>query len=182
MAKDDGEVERLQAALEDSRREKEDLEGEVERLRREATAMTNGNSNTSYSGHARNESERTATAADSGSAMRRRAETIRAPSSAKPAETTTNGFNGAAATGGEFCEMCESSDHDTLDCTKFQRASSNGYSKGEKAVPYSPGKENEQQHMPNGEKGNGKVIEEDKWCALCERDGHLAYDCPEENY
>ena len=24
--------------------------------------------------------------------------------------------------------------------------------------------------------------DEDKWCALCEKDGHLAFDCPEEQY
>ena len=23
-------------------------------------------------------------------------------------------------------------------------------------------------------------VDADKWCALCEKDGHLAYDCPEE--
>jgi hypothetical protein len=24
--------------------------------------------------------------------------------------------------------------------------------------------------------------DEDKWCALCEQDGHLAFDCPQEQY
>ncbi|KAK6403029.1 hypothetical protein LTR95_019000, partial [Oleoguttula sp. CCFEE 5521] len=33
---------------------------------------------------------------------------------------------------------------------------------------------------PAAEEVNGDV--EDKWCALCEKDGHLAYDCPEEQY
>jgi hypothetical protein len=65
--------------------------------------------------------------------------------------------------------MCESSTHDTLDCAKLQ---------GENPMTtYSPGKENE-----NGKVSSKTVAEEDKWCALCEKDGHLAFDCPEEQY
>ena len=182
ILEDAGEIKRLQAALETSQRDKEELEQKLEQLRREAV-MTNG---ITTSSHARNESEMTATAHNSGTLHRPRGDTIKASfpgkngrsfdgttltnnnDSPEPAEPTTNGN----AAGGVFCEMCESADHDTLDCTKLQS------NKPGVAVPYSPGKENE--HVSNGV--SGKAVDEDKWCALCEQDGHLAFDCPQEQY
>jgi myosin heavy subunit len=159
---DAGEVKRLQVALNEAQNEKEGLEREVEQLRRDA-ATTNG------VGHARNESVRTATAPESRTPARSRSNTVKAslPTRTIGEPLPVDSANGdPAAASGVYCEMCESSTHDTLDCAKLQ---------GEKGTPYSPGKENE--------KANGKgVVEEDKWCALCEKDGHLAFDCPEEQY
>ena len=178
-----GEVQRLQTALEDSQHEKEALEKTIEQLRRDEVALTtmNGN-NGSAAAHARNESERTATAPESGE--RPRAGTIKAATAhiseeQQPALPASNG-----EANGIYCEMCESADHDTLDCTSFQQQRNGtkeaAYNGG--FDDYSPGKENEYA-AANGN-GAGKVVadEEDKWCALCEKDGHLAFDCPEEQY
>jgi hypothetical protein len=162
----DEEAEKLRTALEDSQREKEALELELEQLRRDAAA-TNG--------HARNESERTATGSPEKPAPlgRTRSDTVKAPrAGALPDRSTTNG-NGA---GTVFCELCSSSTHDTLECTQLQHQRSNSSKKGSSMQePYSPGKENEQ--TSNTGKGD-----EQAWCALCEKDGHLAFDCPEEQY
>ena len=167
---DAGEVKRLQVALDEAQSEKEGLERELEQLRRDAAA-TNG------AGHVRNESEKTATTSESRPLpARSRSNTVKAAQTTRaidaplptPAATGTSVTNGdTTVSGGVYCEMCESSDHDTLDCAKLQ---------GDKTT-YSPGKENE-----NGKVNSKTVAEEDKWCALCEKDGHLAFDCPEEQY
>jgi len=179
-------TEELRRALEESQREKEELEQEVESLRRDVAAR-NGNGN----GHTRNESDRTATAfleKERGGVSRTRSDTIRAPAKLPSrAAPVTNGADAAATT---FCEMCASSSHDTLDCTQFQTRrngsddrigndSNGGVSSVEE--PYSPGKENQQQQA-NGKAAQGVEEDEEKWCALCEKDGHLAFDCPEEQY
>ncbi|KAK3706308.1 hypothetical protein LTR37_012823 [Vermiconidia calcicola] len=159
------EMEKLQVMLEDSRQEKEALEVEVEKLRRDAEAtMMNGIGS---------ESERTDTAPahESGrpsSKTRAVGDSSTAGLIDRTSPPTTNGAGTVL-----FCEMCESRDHDTLECTKLRSDS-----------PYSPGKENEGSAYQNA---NGKVEQkvqedEDKWCALCEKDGHLAFDCPEEQY
>jgi len=170
---DSEDLSKLRDELDASQREKEELEKEVERLRRDS-AITNGDTN----GHARNESERTATASETRTPSRPRAETIK-PTFAEHARRTrreepeTRG----AASNGVFCEMCESSAHDTLDCTKLQSTKEGAPD----TEPYSPGKENE--HAAPETKTNGKhKDDEDAWCALCEKDGHLAFDCPEEQY
>ena len=169
---DPEELKKLKEELEGSQREKEELEKEIEQLRRDS-AMTNGSAN-GYTTHARNESERTATAPESEHApARTRSNTVK-PTFAEHAKR--NGLpeqeaNGSSEGNGTYCEMCESSEHDTLDCAKLSTQQSQD--------PDSPGKENEQHQSPG--KGTAKV-DEDKWCALCEKDGHLAFDCPEEQY
>lgn len=55
-----------------------------------------------------------------------------------------------------WCEMCESSGHDILDCKARFR------------------KNAEQENV--AKPVNGKKL----WCALCERDGHSSMDCPYE--
>ena len=164
---DAGEVKKLQAALDEAQSEKEGLERELEQLRRDAAAA-NGAS------HVRNESEKPATASESRPLpARSRSNTIKAAQATRTLDaplppTPPAAPNGdTTVSGGVFCEMCEASSHDTLDCAKLQ---------GGKTT-YSPGKENEK---VNGKVGG--VEEEDKWCALCEKDGHLAFDCPEEQY
>ncbi len=152
------EVERLREEVEQSRVEREALEREIEELRRQAASST-----TTMNGHhARNESERTATVPSSPTKTRHRAETVKAA-------RLPDRSNGLAE--GLFCEMCASTSHDTLDCTSL-KSNSNGSTKVE-----SLGKEND-----DGSAGGGKVADEEKWCALCEKDGHLAFDCPEEQY
>ncbi|EME43893.1 hypothetical protein DOTSEDRAFT_71637 [Dothistroma septosporum NZE10] len=184
------EVSRLQAALDDSQKAKEELEEELEQLRRDS-AITNGHA------HARNESEQTA------KVSRPRADTIKAtPAEHAETLTTTNGH----AKEKLFCEMCESSEHDTLDCDQFQtnHDASTTESEGakdvlgdhdeesiagvEKPAPLSPtismtsGKEHEKQLGHDTASDKTDADPSDKWCALCEKEGHLAYECPDEQY
>ncbi|GAM82754.1 hypothetical protein ANO11243_007400 [Dothideomycetidae sp. 11243] len=58
------------------------------------------------------------------------------------------------------CEGCDRPGHDLLHCPIFGRAGTNG-----------------ERHADAG-----KDEAQDKWCALCEQDGHLAFDCPNEQY
>ena len=197
------EVTRLQKALDERDREKDALERELEQLRRDC-AMTNGNGNGNVN-HTRNESEMTATPSPekkplpnrtrSGTVKATFAEHARRNGVVKPEESPERDAEETeeAEEDGLFCEMCESNDHDTLECTNLRKVhsrepaedsgdanESDAEEPGKAAPrPVSLGKENK----VNGDAGKGeKVQEEDKWCALCEKDGHLAFDCPEEQY
>lgn len=176
------ELQRLQGALTESQKQREQLEVELEQLRRDS-AMSNGH-------HARNESEMTATA-NTPIYVRARGDTLKATFAEHAARriAADGDANGTTrpANAALFCEMCESSEHDTLDCTQFQtnhdttstedsEAGGKDVAEVEKPLPLSPGKENE------GVKGMKDGKTEDKWCALCEKDGHLAYECPDEQY
>ncbi|TKA82263.1 hypothetical protein B0A55_01702 [Friedmanniomyces simplex] len=205
---DADELKRLQDALEESKAEKEYLENELEQLRRDS-AVSNGNGN--GNGHVRNESERTATAPEVNKPLplRQRSGTIK-PTFAEhaklsgmpealPAADDEDEANGAAAED-VYCEMCEARDHDTLDCTKLNVGSSNntqragassahdqnGGEEEEEELNYTPGKENRDGVTAGSSDGKpgaaAAATEEDKWCALCEEDGHLAFDCPQEQY
>lgn len=169
------EMQKLQTALTESQKEREQLEAELEQLRRDS-AMSNGH-------HARNESEMTATANNT---TRPRGDTVKATFAEHAAKRIAADVEGKT-NGAPFCDMCESSEHDTLDCTQFQTNhdttstddSEAGFKDAvdvEKPLPLSPGKENEGGKTAK----DGKA--EDKWCALCEKDGHLAYECPDEQY
>ncbi|KAF2161967.1 hypothetical protein M409DRAFT_58735 [Zasmidium cellare ATCC 36951] len=176
------ELQRLQGALTESQKQREQLEAELEQLRRDS-AMSNGH-------HARNESEMTATA-NNAIYVRPRGNTLKATFAEHAARRIAADGEGNGITrstnGALFCEMCESSEHDTLDCTQFQQnhdttstedseAGGRDVVEVEKPLPLSPGKENE------GVKATKDGKTEDKWCALCEKDGHLAYECPDEQY
>lgn len=207
-ASNDEETNELRAALDESRREKEALESEVEQLRRDvasasmpppAPIMTNGH-------HARNESDRTATASpEKGlSTSRTRSDTVKAPRSAANAATDTksppslplsDGNPQPADTDSVFCEICASASHDTLDCAQLssrrqapasQNGSGGAYKSGLTWGSTGEGKENEFSGPSNTDAAQGQVAQqedkEEMWCALCERDGHLAFDCPEEQY
>lgn len=188
----------LAKQLEESEAARAKLEGEMEQLRRDlaasSTPMTNGLH------HARNESELTTVAAPSTS--RARADTV------KKATTTTNNTSSAAepSNGEKYCDMCESSEHDTLDCNTFKEAEESITDggdgdagdveggklggglmtsfPGDKPAPLSlsPVK-SRQGSVSKEEEGKENVgNKEEKWCALCEKDGHLAYECPDEQY
>ncbi|WPH02660.1 dynactin subunit 1 [Acrodontium crateriforme] len=173
---DPEELKKLQTALEESKNEKERLEKELEQLRRDAAAPTQNNGFT----HTRQESEVT---------------TLGVPTRGDGTKATfaeharRSGMDDAIAdnngTSSTYCEMCGSGNHDTLDCTDLQppalstsrKPSTNG------AAPvYSPGKENEHNSRNGSREKNTGAGDEEKWCALCEKDGHLAYDCPEEQF
>ena len=42
--------------------------------------------------------------------------------------------------------------------------------------------DHEDAHTPTGPQKETQNVDADKWCALCEQDGHLAFDCPNEQY
>jgi myosin heavy subunit len=194
------ELTKLQAALRESQADKDRLETELEQLRRD-TAGTNGHGHDGLSqpsNHTRNESERTAVPS------RSKPDLSSKPTFAEHARnkglTAGDDKSSNAKTAGEavHCEMCESSDHDTLDCKTFQSTSSSN--DGGLPLPAlssrlkkrlgggGADKENQEAVSEDVEVGGKveaqkkKVVEEDKWCALCEKDGHLAYECPDEQY
>ncbi|CAI7590924.1 unnamed protein product [Penicillium bialowiezense] len=106
-----------------------------------------------------------------------------------------------------WCEICETGGHDILNCTSMFGSGQNAEHKPEepeepeepieKTEPLRP-KEHEEplktgkDVVMEGLKGIGGlgssmapiagkssgVIDESKWCALCERDGHESIDCP----
>jgi chromosome segregation ATPase len=171
----------LLAALEESRLEREELEREVEQLRRDnASAMTNGQT------HARHASELTEKALPT----RPRRDTVKAPAPVEEQvvhEEEEDIFNheNDNRTEAVFCELCKSPEHDTLDCTSLRAPASDAHARDEhedepaempKPLSLSGGDNDAAPSKANVEK------DEDKWCALCEKDGHLAFDCPEEAY
>ncbi|KAK5109815.1 hypothetical protein LTR62_006548 [Meristemomyces frigidus] len=167
------------------RSEKEDLERELEQFRRNA-ATTNG------SQHRRNESERTATASgtDRPMPLRQRSGTLK-PTFAEHSRRANMPEEHETANGDisedVYCEMCESKDHDTLDCTHLNGNGGESPVKGFASTPpqseHTPGKENRGENTSDlSRKGITGAAEDDKWCALCEEDGHLAFDCPKEQY
>lgn len=103
-------------------------------------------------------------------------------------ENTSAGDDAPNDTEAIFCELCKSSEHDTLDCTSLRSAASDTRDDREHEPaampkPLSLGKENENDDpAPKKADAPSKVDEEEKWCALCEKDGHLAFDCPDEQY
>lgn len=183
----------LTKQLEDSEKARAKLEAEVEQLRREMAAPPAINGN----GHVRNESEITTVVAPS--IARARADTVKLANAASSAR---------AAPETKFCDMCESSEHDTLDCNTFHEAAESITDDGDaaheprsggavgggglltsfpgdKPAPLSLSPVKSQQESVAGKDKENKVDGEkdgEKWCALCERDGHLAYECPDEVY
>ena len=109
---DPEELKQLEEALEESRLQQEDLEKELEQLRRDS-AKTNGNGHTAT--HIRNESERTAKASERDMPVRQRSGTVKATSveraqaSGMEKDDLANGdereTNGTELDG-DYCEMC----------------------------------------------------------------------------
>lgn len=194
---DSDELNRLQDALEAAEREKEELRGLAERKSQRETELEkeleslrrdSGHAN----GHSRQESEMTATP-DKVMPLRPRGDTI------KPtfAEHVRQRSLEAEEVPKPFCEVCESDQHDTLECSKLEHGEDE--MRDERPVPQREDSLSldESEHHPKGDAeidGSeevppaGKSLmaaeqkDEDKWCALCEKDGHLAFDCPEEQY
>ncbi|RKF65531.1 putative tip elongation protein 1 [Erysiphe neolycopersici] len=101
-----------------------------------------------------------------------------------------------------FCELCETPGHDILICSKVFTLGSNRLPSSVKndndfLAPYSDNKPslspkkvsrpiseqviiNSIETEPIAGKESG-VIDMDKWCAVCERDGHESIDCPFED-
>jgi myosin heavy subunit len=184
---DPEDVKLLQAALEESRLEREELEREVEQLRRDnASAKTNGHGQS----HARHASESTEKALP----IRPRRDTVKAPAPVEQQivheedeEDTPNHNHNENETEAVFCELCKSPEHDTLDCTSLRAPTSGSQARDEREhepaampKPLSLGRDNGSTASLPTEKPAEK--DEEKWCALCEKDGHQAFDCPDDAY
>ncbi|KAK4962349.1 hypothetical protein LTR66_012686 [Elasticomyces elasticus] len=134
------------------------------------------------------------------------------PAAREEPQVDVDGHSSAQSSSQLWCEACENTGHDMLTCTNMfgsaaskrndtaSRPETNGKRKdhetgietferlnmagvGKLASPSPP--------SPNGSltddgrmEREGGIAEgdEEKWCALCEKDGHLAFDCPEEQY
>jgi chromosome segregation ATPase len=197
---DKEDVQRLQAALEESRLEREELEREVEQLRRD-----NASSKMAGQNHARHASESTEKALP----MRPRRDTVKAPApldehTVHEQDEEDHQDDGPASNHDHesealFCELCKSPEHDTLDCTSLRGPASDSLAREESThhhqpepadmpKPLSLGSREKEDTPPKdlaAEMAKEKAAaeeDEDKWCALCEQDGHLAFDCPQEQY
>lgn len=109
--------------------------------------------------------------------------------------------------GALWCEICETGGHDILNCTSILGSGQNVEHKpAEAAKPGNPIQETKPlqprepaEHVQAGKSAGGDslkglselgtsmapvagkasgIIDESKWCALCERDGHESIDCP----
>lgn len=105
-----------------------------------------------------------------------------------------------------WCEICETAGHDILTCTNMFGPEGDK-SAEQQPKPVAPTPEEEYKSLPPADTGDMKiaplspakkpmpnpmdsgplagkesgVIDETKWCALCERDGHDSVDCPLED-
>lgn len=67
-----------------------------------------------------------------------------------------------------YCENCEKHGHDLLSCENVDAHT-------DARVDASRDTDAKTSTKP-------VVPDADKWCAMCEKDGHLAFECPEESY
>ncbi|KAF4548324.1 putative tip elongation protein [Elsinoe fawcettii] len=83
----------------------------------------------------------------------------------------------------ERCEGCNKPGHDLLNCPSFSKPNGNGYL--DQPLPngrvVSPKTGAQVSPLPEADRA-AVAKDDDKWCALCEQDGHLAFDCPNEQY
>ncbi|PNS21973.1 Protein Daple [Sphaceloma murrayae] len=82
------------------------------------------------------------------------------------------------------CEGCDKPGHDLLNCPSFSKPNGNAsmMPPGRDGSMISPKTGADVSPFPQGETPKPDQSDEDKWCALCEQDGHLAFDCPNEQY
>jgi hypothetical protein len=218
----------LRAVVESKNNREEELEREVERLRRgshsnppsqRASGMTTGSSGTVTQDHgsARDSKGTVVSWRDRDRELPRSPETHRRGNTL---ETMPESDAYSSASANEsFCELCETSGHDILTCTNMgfspggtqreyppQRTGKDVVKEGLKSLspkvshddykpaPLSPVKKsprpspaapvriipNPMESGPVAGKDSG-VVNMDKWCGVCEREGHDSIDCPFED-
>ncbi|KAI9834774.1 MAG: hypothetical protein M1819_002860 [Sarea resinae] len=238
------EVKELEGLIERKSFREEELEREIERLRRNVPPNQRGSVGTLGSSHA---SERTVTqskrssARDSSGTVVGRRDPVGSPETYRHAPaldsmTESDNYSSDADGGILWCEICETTGHDILTCTKMFGKESTPNDEadvlrpspsspadrkhtGREAVveglkglsvssphnedrvaplsparrrspapPSTPQKAPAAAPMPSpmdlGAPAPGKasgVVDPNKWCALCERDGHESVDCPFED-
>ncbi|KAF2224376.1 hypothetical protein BDZ85DRAFT_318313 [Elsinoe ampelina] len=91
----------------------------------------------------------------------------------------------------ERCDGCNKLGHDLLNCPSFSQPG--GYANGTASGNGYLDQRQRNGSLVSSRTGPGvsplpaseatkTAKDEDKWCALCEQDGHLAFDCPNEQY
>ncbi|TVY49303.1 Tip elongation protein [Lachnellula occidentalis] len=210
----------LRSVIESKNNREEELEREVERLRRgsasdpasqRASGITIGSSGTVTHDHS-------STRDSKGTVVSwRDRELQRSPETHRRANTleTMPESDAYSSANESFCELCETSGHDILTCTNMftpsgtqrepsqQRTGKDVVKEGLKGLspstsdykpaPLSPIKSprptaitpvriipNPMESGPVAGKESG-VVNMDKWCGVCEREGHESIDCPFED-
>ena len=214
------EVTELRAAIESKGNREDELERELEHLRRgnashppsqRASAMTIGSTGTVTQ-------DRTSIRDSKGTVVSWR-DRARSPESHRRGNTleTMPESDTYSSANESFCELCETSGHDILTCTNMFSANGNGNSPSASAghqrtgkdvvkaglspkpshddynpAPLSPIKKspspspavriipNPMESGPVAGKESG-AVNMDKWCGVCEREGHDSIDCPFED-
>ena len=126
------------------------------------------------------------------------------PANTKQAgSSNTNGIT----KGSTWCDACESEGHDMLHCPTLFRNPSGKHLDGAHDEDHDDNHDElsrgiqglgiKEMGSPENHHDNDDVsprspqkeiaptrtaVEQEKWCALCEQDGHLAFDCPKEQY
>lgn len=223
------EVLELRAALEAKANREDELERELELVRRgstqnppnqRASAMTIGSVGTVTQDH------RSSIRDSKGTVVSWRDREARSPETHRRGTLETMQESDAYSSANEsFCELCETSGHDILTCTNMFTPNGNANGNGNtnananvsapqrtgkdvvkeglktlspkpshddyKPAPLSPAKKspattpvriipNPMESGPVAGKESG-VINMDKWCGVCEREGHDSIDCPFED-
>ena len=214
------EVMELRAVVESKGNREDELERELERLRRRsaggppsqrASAMTIGSSGTVTH-------DRSSIRDSKGTVVSWR-DRARSPENHRRGNTleTMPESDTYSSANESFCELCETSGHDILTCTNMFSPNGNGNSPNVSApqqrtgkdvvkaglspkpshddykpAPLSPMKKspapspavriipNPMESGPVAGKESG-VVNMDKWCGVCEREGHDSIDCPFED-
>jgi hypothetical protein len=223
------EVAELRTVVDAKTNREEELEREVERLRRGSAGPTpsqRASSMTVLSNGTATQERSSARDSKSTIVSWRDRELPRAPDTHRRANTLetmpeSDTYSSATDSSALWCEICETGGHDILTCTnmfgsKSNQANGNGditvkteplnqqrtgkdvvmkalspNSPGDdfKPAPLSPMKAksppvaiipNPMDQGPVAGKESG-VVDANKWCALCERDGHESVDCPFED-
>ncbi|KAH8815101.1 hypothetical protein F5884DRAFT_164391 [Xylogone sp. PMI_703] len=214
------EVADLRAALESKSGREEELERELERLRRSSTGNVPNNRTSAMSTGTVTQEHRSSIRDSKGTVVSwRERETPRSPEMHRRGNTleTMPESDTYSSANESFCELCETAGHDILTCTNmFNGQGQNGTNAASqrngkdvvkeglkglsppvpqdeyKPAPLSPLKKAPspappvkiipnpmgQGPVPGKESG---VVNPDKWCGVCENDGHDSIDCPFED-
>lgn len=215
------EVKELRAVIDSKSSREDELQAEIERLRRgsmgqppsqRTSGVTVGSTGTVTQDHRSNRDSKS-------TVVSWRDREPRSPETHRRGTLETMPESDAySSTNESFCELCETSGHDILTCTNMFSSNANGSAGAapptpqrtakdiakesvhslspvahhdDKPAPLSPAKKspaptsvriipNPMESGPVAGKESG-VINMDKWCGVCEREGHDSIDCPFED-
>jgi hypothetical protein len=215
-------VKELRSVIESKTSREDELQSELERLRRvstgapsqRASGITVGSSGTATQEQRSNRDSKS-------TVVSWRDREPRSPEASRRTLETMPESDAYSSTNESFCELCETSGHDILTCTNMfssnanQNANANGSvpppqpvlktnintlspvipQHDDKPAPLSPAKKspapapapapvriipNPMESGPVAGKESG-MINLEKWCGVCEREGHDSIDCPFED-